>query len=326
MLYPKKVPHGIMFHHFHGGTHVRSQGSLSQDDFKNIVSHLGVKRFLSPAEWLEGLAKKTLRDSDLCLTFDDGLLSQPEIALPVLDHFKLKAFWFVYSGVFSASPAGQALAGQTGGEGFGNLEIYRSFRTKYFDNMEDFYRLFFSKVSERGIFTAVDEEVIKEQQKLFPFYSINDIQFRFLRDKALGGENYEKIMDSMLEDYQVAKSDLAKNLWMSNQDLKQLISNGHSIGLHSYSHPTDLADLSPQRQLEEYQKNYSHLEEVCGKKPVAMAHPCNSYSNDTLEILKQLGISCGFRSNMFPRRAGDPLNTNALEIAREDHANTMRVI
>lgn len=316
MLYPKKVPHGIMFHHFHGRTHVRSQGSLSQDDFKNILNRLGVKRFLSPAEWLEGLAKKTLRNSDLCLTFDDGLLSQLEIALPVLDHFKLKAFWFVYSGVFSVS----------GGESFGNLEIYRLFRAKYFDNMEDFYRLFFDKVSERGISTAVDEGVIKEQQKLFPFYSVNDIRFRFLRDKALGRENYEKIMDSMLEDYQVAKSDLAKNLWMSNQDLKQLTINGHSIGLHSYSHPTDLADLSPQRQLEEYQKNYSHLEEVCGKKPVAMAHPCNSYSNDTLAILKQLGIGCGFRSNMFPRRVGDRLNMNDLEIAREDHSNIMRAL
>ncbi len=311
MMYPKKIPHGIMFHHFHGGKHPKTQGSVSEEDLKKILDYIGADRFLSPEAWLDKLAKKNLNPEDLCLTFDDGLLSQLDVALPVLESFGLKAFWFVYSGVFEGR--------------LENMEIYRAFRMRYFDSLDDFYRLFFNRASESGLLKSADpaleERAIKDLRNSFPFYSVNDARFRFLRDKALGRQNYEKLMDAILEEYKLDKADLAKDLWMTNQNLKYLSDSGHSLGLHSYSHPTALADLSFQEQLDEYQKNYSHLERVCGQKPLAMSHPCNSYNVDTLEALRQLGIRCGFRSNMFPNQAGESLNNSDLEIAREDHAN-----
>lgn len=312
MAYPKKIPHGIMFHHFHGKKYPGSQGSISGDDFKTILSYVGLERILSPVEWLERLAKNKLKPEDICLTFDDGLSSQFQIALPILDQYGIKAFWFVYSGVFEGQ--------------LENLEIYRSFRTRYFKNIDDFYQLFFKKVVEYGIRTDVAEEIIKEQRELYSFYSINDIRFRFLRDKILGKEKYEKLMDSLLEEYSVAKQDLSKGLWIANKDLKYLSARGHFVGLHTYSHPTALADLSFGEQFEEYEKNYSHIKRVCEEGPITMSHPCNSYNEDTLQILKQLGIRCGFRSNTFPRQEGGILNTNNLEIAREDHANIMKAL
>jgi len=54
-----------------------------------------------------------------------------------------------------------------------------------------------------------------------------------------------------------------------------------------------------------------------------MAHPTNSYTAGTLDVLKRLGIRCGFRSNMVPARAGEGLNPTPLELARQDHANIM---
>src|SRR3989338_1136201 len=317
MAYPKEVPHGIMFHHFHNEKHLKTQGSISAEDLEKILNYIGRERILSPLEWLERLAENKLSPEDICLTFDDGLLSQIDVALPVLEHYGLKALWFVYSGVFEGQ--------------LENLEIYRFFRTKYFENIDDFYNLFFQKVSESGMAgmanSALEEKGIRELRKNFSFYSENDARFRFLRDRTLGRKNYEKLMDSILEEYGADKSELAKNLWMSNQDLKQLSDNGHLIGLHSYSHPTTLADLSYQEQFEEYQKNYSHLKPVCGKDSVAMSHPCNSYNEDTLKILRELGIYCGFISNMVSK----PLTENQLaignlEIPREDHANLLRVL
>jgi peptidoglycan/xylan/chitin deacetylase (PgdA/CDA1 family) len=310
MSYLKKVPHGIMFHHFHNEKHPKSQGSISEDDFVKILDYVGYDKILSPEEWLERLAKNKLGPEDICLTFDDGLLSQMDVALPVLERLNLKAFWFVYSSVFEG--------------GIENLEIYRSFRAKYFNVIDDFYESFFKKVAEAGAQTAVEGRIIKEQQKLYPFYSVNDVKFRFLRDKILGQKRYEKLMDFMLEEYQITKQDLSKDLWMSNKDLKYLSDSGHDVGLHSYSHPTALADLFLQEQLKEYQKNYFHLERVCGKEPAVMSHPCNSYNGDTLKVLNQLGIICGFRANMFPRQEVDGLNASNLEFAREDHANLMR--
>jgi len=317
MEYSKKVPHGIMFHHFHNDKHPKTQGSISAEDFKKILNYIGVERILSPAEWLERLVENKLKPEDICLTFDDGLLSQFEVALPVLELFKLKAFWFVYSGVFEGK--------------LENLEIYRLFRTKYFENIDDFYQLFFRKVLELDLAGAanpeLEEKAIEELQTHFPFYSVNDARFRFIRDRVLGKENYERLMDSILAEYGVNKSDLAKNLWTSDQDLKLLNDNGHLIGLHSYSHPTALADLSYQEQFEEYHKNYLHLKRACGKNPIAMSHPANSYNEDTLKILREFGIYCGFLSNMVSKPlAGNRLAANNLEISREDHANLIRVL
>jgi len=329
-----------MFHHFHNEKHLKTQGAISEDDFEKILNHIGRERILSPLEWLERLKENKLKPEDLCLTFDDGLLSQIDIALPVLEHYGLKAFWFVYSGVFSASMAGQA-----GGEGAGNLEIYRFFRTKYFKNIDDFYSLFFERFSESGMAAPVnpalaaplggaslaqfgrEKEGIQELRKAFPFYSENDARFRFLRDRVLGKENYEKLIDAILKERGASKAEIAENLWMSDKDLKKLSDNGHLIGLHSYSHPTALAELSFQEQTDEYRKNYSHLKKVSGKKPVAMSHPCNSYNEDTLKILKELGVYCGFLSNMVskPTVKNPPAGSN-LEIPREDHANIMRVL
>ena len=113
---------------------------------------------------------------------------------------------------------------------------------------------------------------------------------------------------------------------MSNDNLRYLADNGHSVGLHSYFHPMVLADLSYEEQFEEYKKNYLHLKDVCGRQPVAMSHPVNSYNKNTLEILKHFGIRCGFRSNMFPKREGGRINPHRLELAREDHSNIMRML
>ena len=300
-----------MFHHFHNERHPKSQGSISPDDFRKILNYINHDRIISPDEWLEKLSKKNLNSEDICLTLDDGLLSQIEVALPILEHFNLKAFWFVYSCVFEG----------LGGE----LEIYRLFRTKYFKTMNDFYEAFFKKANEAGHQDAVEEKTIKEQQKLYPFYSVNDIKFRFLRDKILGPEEYKKLMELMLEEFKVTKQELSGNLWMSNEDLKYLVNSGHNVGLHSYSHPTAIDGLSFDEQYYEYKKNYTHLKRVCGPPPTAMSHPCNSYNRDTLNVLNRLEIRCGFRANMFSKH-GSALNASDFEIAREDHSNLMRAL
>ncbi|QQG42902.1 MAG: polysaccharide deacetylase family protein [Candidatus Giovannonibacteria bacterium] len=312
MAYPKKIPHGIMFHHFYNEAHPRGQGAISADDLDNILRYVGIERILPPLEWLKRLKESKLKDGDVCLTFDDALLCQTEIALPVLEKYGLRAFWFVYSGVFEGR--------------LENLELYRFFRVKHFDNIDDFYQLFLKKVSDLGMTVQVNSEFEKKMLADFPFYSVNDVRFRFLRDKVLGKEDYEKIMNTMLKDYGLDKKEMSKSLWMSNRNLKYLSDNGHIVGLHSYSHPTSFADLPFKAQLDEYKKNYSHIKRVTGQNPVAVAHPVNSYNADTLKILEELGIICGFRSNMFPKTKMGALNANAFEMAREDHANIARMM
>ena len=92
------------------------------------------------------------------------------------------------------------------------------------------------------------------------------------------------------------------------------------IGLHSFSHPTQISKLSHQEQEVEYSRNLQHIEGVLGRGAVtSMAHPCGDYNEDTLSILKDMGIRIGFRSNFGVKEI-----KTSLEIPRDDHANIFR--
>ena len=53
-----------------------------------------------------------------------------------------------------------------------------------------------------------------------------------------------------------------------------------------------------------------------------MSHPCGSYNEDTLQILKELGIELGFKNLMTieKEKKMKKLNNSSLEIARENHS------
>ena len=101
-------------------------------------------------------------------------------------------------------------------------------------------------------------------------------------------------------------------------DMLDLRDQGHVIGLHSYSHPTDLAALDEAGQRDEYSRNHAHLTGLLGAAPTVMSHPCNAYDARTLKVLGELGIVMGFRSNLHDSGGGP------LELPREDHGRIAR--
>src|SRR4051812_45501260 len=112
------LPHGVMFHHFHDATHPAGQGSISAGQLRHMIESIGPARILPAREFLWRAQHKTLRPTDICLTFDDNLRCQYDVALPVLREFGLTAFWFVYTSVLQGNVE--------------SLEIYRHFRMTQF--------------------------------------------------------------------------------------------------------------------------------------------------------------------------------------------------
>ena len=153
--------------------------------------------------------------------------------------------------------------------------------------------------------------------KEFVHYSEKEREYRFYRDKILNRKEFENLMDGILDDYGVDINTIAKDLWMNDHDLRKLSSNDHIIGLHSFSHPTNIAQLDINKQQQEYMKNKEHILSVTSKEPITVSHPCGSYDNSTLEILDQLEIKIGFRSNF------QKLKHNALEFPRVDHSHIL---
>ena len=301
-------PHGLMFHHFKDDRHKGGQGSISAEVFAHLLMSIGLDRILSASEWCHRANEGTLKKGDLCLTFDDSLLCQFDIAVPVLEHFNKTAFWFVYSSVFQgvAEP----------------FEIYRHFRTTQYADINDFYDEFFDVCS------ALYPELTSEGFVMFGssqylsaahYYSDTDRKFRFFRDVVLGPTTYHSLMAKILTNHQMNQKDLSADIWMTNEHLKYLHARGHEIGLHSYTHPTRLSNYSIAKQRSEYERNASHLTQLLGRAPIAMSHPNNSYSADTLNLLSAMGVTVGFRADMASVNA-----RSTLEFAREDHANLIR--
>ena len=308
--YVSQFPHGLMFHRFHHqGSSPSGQGSLTSGDFERILCFAGMENILSPQEWVFRLKHNNLRDRDLCITLDDGLKCQYDICLPVLKKYNLKAFWFVYSCVFEGKVV--------------ESEIYNYFAANFFCNMDDFFELFLSKCGG-PILNRLKEHRFKkysgEMRVLFPFYSDHDLKFRFIRNEVLPGERFKNIMEKIMKEKGAGAAEIAAHLWLSDVELRILSETGHCIGLHSYDHPFALSKLSYEQQCAQYIKNYDHVRKICHKEIIAMSHPLNSYNQDTLTILDELGILCGFRSNMTPPH-GKNMNPGHFEMAREDSAN-----
>jgi peptidoglycan/xylan/chitin deacetylase (PgdA/CDA1 family) len=298
-----------MFHHFHDGFHQPAQGSIGEHDFREMLLWLEQNYcLLGATEYTKKFESTTLSASDICLSFDDALKCQYDVAVPVLKEFGLDAFFFVYSSAFTDNP--------------NLLEVYRYFRTTGFKSVNNFYSEFFMLI-ERGN----KEEYKKHKSQYesidylsaFPFYSDEDKWFRYLRDQYLGPDRYSEMMKKMMLAHDFSVSKAKRKLWISETELNNLHQQGHIIGLHSYSHPTKMSNLSQQEQEHEYRRNYEHLSQTLGGPITVMSHPCGDYNKATLDILKSMGVSMGFRSSMSITDI-----RSALEIPRDDHANVFR--
>ncbi len=300
---------GIMFHHFHGGTHPVGQGSINAEQFAELIEFVGRKHILDADEWQARATAGQLEKGDLCLSFDDGLACQADIALPVLDAYDISAFWFVYT-----SPLEGVVQ---------RLELYRYYRDVAFESVEEFYSAFDLQLSETPWWPDVQQQLHDfspaEYLKEFPFYSDGDRRFRFLRDRVLGPERYFSVMDGMVAGAGYDPVALSCSLFLSVDTIRQLHAEGHRIGLHSHTHPTRLEALTAEAQATEYSVNRSRLEEQTGELITCMSHPCNSYNDTTLSLLENMGIEIGFRSNMHAIN-----NPGRMEYPREDHANLIQ--
>ena len=143
--------------------------------------------------------------------------------------------------------------------------------------------------------------MVEKNKKKFPYYSIGDIKFRLIRDNFIKKEEYEKTMQILMEQKKFNPKEFYKKLFFDKNDLVNLDNLGHSIGLHSHSHSTLIEKLSYEEQKIEYEKCLSIISKIINKseKDIKfMSHPCGSYNNDTLKILKDLGIELGFKQIM----------------------------
>lgn len=275
-------PHGLMFHHVHGGLHPQVQGSLSQDDLRRIIK--AHPRLIPAREFLAKHEVGALERDECVLTFDDGLRCQYDLAKPVVEEFGLTAFWFVPTapliGVVS------------------RLEVYRWLRTVAFGSVEMFYRAWdYNLTRHEGHASTCHAPA--DYLADHAYLSREDRDFRYWRDQMATPQAYERVMDTMLEHRPprdgIPRCDTS-TLSLTRGHVLQLHHDGHVVGTHSHAHPTTLAKLTKEQQEIEYATSTYILAEILGERPRAMSHPCNQYTSHGLRYLKGLGYTVGFRA------------------------------
>ena len=309
--------HGIMFHHFHENyKHKKQQGSISADDLVKIIKYIGRENIINANEFCDEVKINNFDQKKVCFTFDDSLLCQYDIALPILEDFDIKSFFFLYSSIYEGEPD--------------MLEVYRYFRMNFFDEIDDFYEIFFDFFQNNINYFDLDnfnrdysDEVNKLKIKA-PYLSFNDSKFRIVRDLILKKEDYQHIMKLLFNHYEFDYRKILKKLFISKDQLLEIHQKKNIIGLHSHSHPTQMGNLSYNQQYDEYKKTRDVFTGFFGKTNIySMSHPNGNYNNDTLTVLKKLNISIGFRANMKMDGGMTKINNSNLEIARENHSNIM---
>jgi peptidoglycan/xylan/chitin deacetylase (PgdA/CDA1 family) len=235
-------PHGIMFHHFHDGNkHPIGQGSITAQELHEMLCLYGkTHAILSAEEWYEKAVAGNLSPNETCLTFDDNLRCQFDIALPVLESWSVKAFWFIYT-----SPLDNLIE---------KLEVYRYFRNTAFEHIDEFYAAFDHAVGRAGLtgkvqagLKAFSEDYLAESG----FYSRSDKMFRYVRDRVLTKDEYDHVMQDMIAGSGLAVDTITGILWMDRPCILSLREKGHVIGLHSHTHPTVMRQLSREQQAAE---------------------------------------------------------------------------
>tara|TARA_B100000886_G_C20419312_1_gene490725 strand:+ start:1724 stop:2647 length:924 start_codon:yes stop_codon:yes gene_type:complete len=279
----KKKLFPIMFHHFHDGKKFKaSQGSITSYHLEKMIKLIGVKNIINAGDYIENTKNQKMKNKQICFTFDDALKCQYKIAYPVLKKYNIKAFWFIYTSIFTKKPS--------------MLEIYREFRNSFFENIDSFYKLFFDQTRHIKFNKVRLNNFINDYSVKYPFYSKNDLKFRFLRDHILKNQ-YDKIMIKMMKKKKISIFKISKNLFINKKELKKLNDDGQIIGLHSHSHPTNLKSLNKKESINDYKKNIKLLEKITNKKIISMSHPCGNYNQEILNFLHKKKIQVGFASS-----------------------------
>lgn len=284
-----------MFHHFYKSTEKELfKGSFTELEFEKLIEYIGLNNIVSPSQFLNNIQEGS-KAKKCCITFDDGLKSQKDIALPLLKKYNIKAFWFIYTAVFEKNTS--------------DNEVYKYLINKYYSSYDLFVlelkkKLYDTYPNKNYIFDDVHDNHIK-------FFTLAEREHRFIRDKFLNNYEYNILIKKIFsKKYDLSR--IKKELFLNKEDLNYLIDNGHCIGLHSHSHPMNITKLNYKEQLLEYSKCQKELKLLTNYQSKCMSHPNNYYNNNTLKVLKELGVQFGFHSQNFGK-----MNSH-LEIPRID--------
>ncbi len=256
----------LMIHQVHKDYHY-AKGSIHIDKLEELIIKLG-DNILNIEDWIIKYNNGTLKPLETCITLDDGLLSQYKLVLPLLKKYNIQACWSIASSALTKNLP---------------MEGLKYLIKEHYENKEDiFYKRFFHNIREK-LNVPYDLKKALNYRSDIKFYSNNERIVRYLRDKILSKNEFDDIVNSVLEGSSIPR------LSMSEHHIKELIEYNQVIANHTHSHGTNFEKVSKEYQFRDFNRCNNILKKL-GISVKFATLPCGRSNEDTNNVLSELGI------------------------------------
>jgi peptidoglycan/xylan/chitin deacetylase (PgdA/CDA1 family) len=288
----------LMYHRIHTPNIDPWQLSVSPENFEQQLQVL--KRFyrvMPVDQFLEQRKANTLKKNSICLTFDDGYADNYQLARPLLLEYNCPATFFISSAAIDTNRLFW----------WDELAILILRRSKLPVNLT-------LNFPGEVFHCTIDQQVITDTE----WMQINNWRYPQLPDSqrckfylAL----WQRLQPLPLSEIQIVLQQLRvwaeylpsadpANYPMSSLQLASLFDSPlFSPGIHTASHPA-LGRQSLEMQKAEIQQCATYLKQFANGMPLPIAYPYGSYNDDTLSIVRNMGIKAGFTTSPSVVNAG----------------------
>ena len=239
-------------------------------------------------ELLGAIEGRTMLPAEACLvTFDDGLRSQFELALPLLERLGVPAIFFV---------AGAPLA-----EGR-PLQVHKLHAVRE--------RLGDEQILEhQGVREAL-ERIPPAGRDVYPYDTPLAVLVKRVLTTGLPAPERDRIVDTLFERVSDDERRFASELYMSREQVAELERAHGAVGSHGYGH-RPLASLGRERAGHDLERGASTLATVTGVRPLTVSYPYGNTEAVDVEVARA-AAAAGFRAGFTTERAvnltlGEPL-------------------
>jgi len=267
-------------------------------EFERQLDWLGERyEIVGPSQFLKWLAGDDGSTKPPCLlTFDDGTRDHAEVVTPILARRGLGGVFFVLSG-----PAEEGL-----------MPLTHAIHWLLGQPDEHTWQLFEQYArDELGNVAALGDPA--EAQRIYHYEPPLRARIKYAANMAMPQGATNQIVRRAAQQAGISLEELARDWFVSAEQIAQMHQLGMTIGLHGHSH-TSLQVLGPAGIAREIAHSSAYLAQITGAKPTWWACPFGGTgaSEETLAAMRSAMTSAGLVAAVTTRKApvartGDPL-------------------
>lgn len=197
--------------------------------------------------------KKSLSEYSCLITFDDGLKCQYQKALPILDHLKIPALFFI-NGIIYQKKGKVLLANKV------HWCQAQLGPKKFLERIGFYYKKVFKKPFDLRRFDISPESIRKQ----YKYSDLETAKLKIILNHFLGGKMGKRIVDPIFKELVKNEKEFSQSLYLSQQEIKELYRRSY-LGTHGYSHKS-FARMKKSEVIKDITDSFKIMSRITGEK------------------------------------------------------------